>query len=1034
MSTSRRTFIKNSFGLTSIGILAPSLLWRSSEALAQLAIPDPGFQNDPITQARLFKGFDQHNVIAGFDVTKATIILPDAPLEVHHYAAQELVEHVQKASGFTLPISDESTFTGDSPKIYIGPVQELQKAGIAAVPPSAKPFDISSEQIKVLSPAIIRNAKEVSEKLWLASLPKDATADSIDFIIDLGMPQNIESITLKNRADTITNLNINAIRVEIGTIDDGKNFNRVVGKGELQPEANAMNAVRTLKLDSSVKVRYLRIKVLSNFFGKINSTANTNSIQWQSFGYLSTPIIDTAPASLQRLDALPANAFLMESRQDALFLAGRDEPGNPLHDDVNSGTLFAVYEWLERQLGVRWVWPGELGTHIPVAAKVLSGAWKVKRQPPFLHTRMRQSYGKPDYVTNIYGMTPALRNTVLVDEITWYRRNRFARGVSLEYGHGYIDYWQHFHETHSEYFNLLPDGTRRSDPTYYGGAPSLISMSVGDPELHQQVIDDWAKMRTKNLPWINGWENDTNGKCTCPECLAWDVRDPALGEEWNHRVANAKTAFLKNDPQWDQHLGSMSDRYARWYLALQSGGRKIDPSATVIGGAYANYSLPPLQTTLNPNIVIGVVPTYGWPEDKSTFDSFKSQWLGWHKTGASIYLRPNYTLYGHEQPLATARQWAADFQLAAQNGMIATDYDSLTSMWATQGASIYTLTRLHWRPEMTADDLLAEYATLFGPAQNVMKRYLTFWEERTQTAAAKMEAANAQNEKSGAQLFSSWADFFMLTGNLFSENDFQTAFGLLDQATSAAAGNAQCQRRIAFVRSGLEDADLVAKASLADDAFTQNGNQELLAQAINQLDQHRTAMVKQFPGALNLDLASWMENRHWDRLLYRAMAQNPIVQELPVEWHLRWDPTQQRIAQSWFASPGNDADWLPVRVDSAYNRQPVHEAWIAAHNGASYLGKVWYRTSFEIDPKWQGKVLSLLFGAVDEAATVYLNGVKIGEHPFTNPNDWQTPFTIPLGNAARFNGPNELIVLVENNIGDGGIWKPVWIVSDKKGN
>ena len=108
--SSRRTFIKHSLGLASAGIIAPSLLWRSSEALAQLTTRNSKFQNDPIAQARLFQSIDQHTANAGFDVTKATIILPDAAQEVHQYAVRDLVEHVQKSTGITLPISDESTF------------------------------------------------------------------------------------------------------------------------------------------------------------------------------------------------------------------------------------------------------------------------------------------------------------------------------------------------------------------------------------------------------------------------------------------------------------------------------------------------------------------------------------------------------------------------------------------------------------------------------------------------------------------------------------------------------------------------------------------------------------------------------------------------------------------------------------------------------------------------------------------------------------------------------------------------------------
>jgi len=89
MPLSRRVFIKNSIGFASAGFIAPSLLLRSSQALA---VPNSVIHIDPIAQARMFQSVNQHNANAGFDVAKATIILSDAPLAVHRYAAQELVD------------------------------------------------------------------------------------------------------------------------------------------------------------------------------------------------------------------------------------------------------------------------------------------------------------------------------------------------------------------------------------------------------------------------------------------------------------------------------------------------------------------------------------------------------------------------------------------------------------------------------------------------------------------------------------------------------------------------------------------------------------------------------------------------------------------------------------------------------------------------------------------------------------------------------------------------------------------------------
>lgn len=61
-----------------------------------------------------------------------------------------------------------------------------------------------------------------------------------------------------------------------------------------------------------------------------------------------------------------------------LYLAGGELPG---FDDIvktekfkksyalaGGGTLYAVYDFLENEMGVRWIWPGELGEVIPKRA------------------------------------------------------------------------------------------------------------------------------------------------------------------------------------------------------------------------------------------------------------------------------------------------------------------------------------------------------------------------------------------------------------------------------------------------------------------------------------------------------------------------------------------------------------------------------------------------------------------------------------------------------------------------------------------
>lgn len=76
-----------------------------------------------------------------------------------------------------------------------------------------------------------------------------------------------------------------------------------------------------------------------------------------------------------------------------------------------------------------------------------------------------------------------------------------------------------------------------------------------------------------------------------------------------------------------------------------------------------------------------------------------------------------------------------------------------------------------------------------------------------------------------------------------------------------------------------------------------------------------------------------------------------------------------------------------------------------------YTGVAWYRHTFRWDEPERGEddeVVHLLrFGAVDYFATVWLNGVLVGEH-----EGGYLPFELPVGSALRLGGDNELIVRV----------------------
>lgn len=929
----------------------------------------------------------------GFDIVgdpPASVVIPDFPSPVEQYAAQELIEHVRLATGVELPLVHEVEASRSGPRIYVGEVTALPVAGIIGRNHGiGAPETIPDDALSPLDGDTLRRLTEPAG--LLQGSPAGGDPSALEIVVDLGEPRRIAALAVRNRVDSATNYVPRHVVVEVGEADDGKTFGQVVFDGVPAPGTNQADVLRRIPL-GDVTARYLLVRVSSNMWGDFGDGDN-DSVQMGDLVILPRVEAREPADDAVRIADLPHNGFVLRTVDEALYLVGRDEDGSPLRDDNDAGTLFAVYEWLDRQVGVRWLWPGELGTYVPVHETLSSGDWDLVGAPPFVHTRWRLGlFGRAFNQPAVGGFTEAQRSAMVDAVHRWYRRCRFARGLSFEYGHGFEDYWERFGETHPEYFNLLPDGTRRPAHPKYPGVGRLVSMCVSNRDFQRQVIADWLEERTPERPWINGCENDTPGLCVCENCRAWDGSDPE----------------------------SRSDRYAHFWLELQRLGEQYDPQATVIGYAYANYRKPPERTKLNERIVVGIVPGFMYPYGAEQSREFRAQWQGWHDAGASLYLRPNYMLSGHNQPTIFTRVLAADFSWAAQRGLIATDFDSLLGMWATHGPNIYLLTRLQWHPDWPHDRILDEYYEAFGPAAEQVRAYWEYWERISDERGKLVPELAAEWE-----VPSSWADFVRICGFVFTAEHYAQAARLLAAAREAAAGDERALARLEFLAAGLEDARLTAEAARAWARVRETGDEAALVAAVQALDRHRAEVVAPL-GALNVDQCAWAENRSWDRPLYAALEKAKLVASLPLQWLLRWDPERVGRDERWFAQPGPDEQWLPVRTDAPWERQEVGKAWEAEH-GAPYDGWAWYRISFEV-PEDAPSRLALLFGAVDESAWVWLNGEAIGEHPFVEPNDWKTPFVLDITRRVRRGTRNELVVLVEDNTGAGGVWKPVYLV------
>lgn len=503
-------------------------------------------------------------------------------------------------------------------------------------------------------------------------------------------------------------------------------------------------------------------------------------------------------------DGFGPNRARIIVKDNEVIIAGGDEEGDPLNDRTWVGTLFGVYSFLEKECGVRWLWPGSLGAFVP-------------RKEIFDFVSGERDYSPP-FQQSMYRICSLTDGGHLMEDAkffyraqrVWLRRHRFGRTVDFGYGHAFYEYWDRFGVTFPEYFNLLPDGTRRPDPLYEEGKPVRVSMDVTSLAFRKQVIKDWYESRTTRRSWINAVENDAPGKCVDEDCLAWDSGEPLRirGEVMSRVVSEAvsvekaRRAYLNKDVSWYRFLGSLSDRYARFYLALLEEGRKVDPAVKVVGGGYANRREPPVEVRLNKDVVVLVTPAVMFPWTKEKRDDFFKQWEGWQESGASLVLRPNYCLDGHVFPVFYAHYLAEAFRFSAQRGLVATDFDSLTGQWATQGPNSYLLARLHNDVSLSAEVILEEYYKAFGNARSGVAAYFAFWQ--------KVSDRVTQEEYDG-----DWLHFLTSATKIFSPDVMSKAEELLREAERLAMGERLSEQRVAFLRLGFSHVQLCLKVERA---------------------------------------------------------------------------------------------------------------------------------------------------------------------------------------------------------------------------
>jgi len=422
---------------------------------------------------------------------------------------------------------------------------------------------------------------------------------------------------------------------------------------------------------------------------------------------------------------------------EAVYLYGEDRPGGRLRapfpgadrataqqvlylKSTRTGTLFAVYDFLEYELGVHWMGPGEDG--------IVYEARDRARLPPKQHRwvpRLKKRHIRPSgwlwrslsanrghvaqkYAPAEFHFTEETAAAAEKDVLTWLRRMRMGRSENVPFGHSFGHMWKRYGKEHPEWFAIKDKGGGRpTNPS----RPETVKLCVSNPEVAEVIVNDWVKGLEKKppqgTPYLRACPNDGGGFCMCEKCLALDV--PLPGEKELH------------------HL---TDRYVNFWNRLVTLARKRYPDAMVCSYAYSRYFQPPRRERLKPGIILGFVAGKG-----TSLEDCERLWSAWKDAGVTaMMLRPNQ-LYAPRIPVLSDidKKIFDVFQLGLKNRMIGTDYDSQLGNWANYGLTYYTTAKAHVDPDKPFEYWENEYMKGFGRAAPEAQRYFRYWRQAFDT-------------------------------------------------------------------------------------------------------------------------------------------------------------------------------------------------------------------------------------------------------------------------------------------------------------
>ncbi len=482
----------------------------------------------------------------------------------------------------------------------------------------------------------------------------------------------------------------------------------------------------------------------------------------------------------KKIATLADDGFMIAATADGkLILAGSGE----------YGTLFAVYAFLERYLGVRWLWPGDSGEVVPRHKDIHFDVFRRIEQPAFVW----RDLGPRGALWGPFDKWQAERHLGVSRkhqeiQAEWELRNRFG-GVRIYGGHafGQILPPTRYGKTHPEYFALV-NGKRDADAAGFDGKHGHQPCTTNPDVL--RITVDYVRAFFDQYPEYDAFSislNDDGTLCQCDRCSALD--DALEGDV--EVVPETGLAARRR---------MVTDRVITFANAVAEQVVATHPGKKVILFAYQQCQRPPRRVKPHPALIIHYTLETGQHVNREFAERDFAMAAGWSASGAQNLAIYDYFIRGGwpDLPRIFPKEVAESVRRLHEM-----NYRYFQTQhgdgYAINGLNYYVLGRLLWDPSLDVEALRQDYLEAgFGAAATPVARYLQRLEKRYADSGGRYLFDHARLSE-----YRKLVETYPIESLRECRSD-------LDEARRVAVGDGVA--RVEFLKQGLRYAELTVEA------------------------------------------------------------------------------------------------------------------------------------------------------------------------------------------------------------------------------